>query len=101
MNARVALVALLLLTACGTTSPGEGIVDVGGGDPQLPADTLVLRVSSSGGMLAPGALIGQVPRLSVYADGRAITEGPVPAIYPGPAMPNLQQAQLSPAQLRS
>ncbi|MGN6521983.1 MAG: hypothetical protein ACTHMZ_02040, partial [Actinomycetes bacterium] len=31
----------------------------------------------------------------------AITEGPVPASYPGPAMPNLPQAQLSPAQLRS
>ena len=35
--------------------------------------------------------------LSVYGDGRAISQGPILAIYPGPALPNLQVATISPA----
>jgi hypothetical protein len=47
---------------------------------------LVLRIAADGGFVPPGFLVTRLPRLSVYADGRAIETGAVPAIYPGPAV---------------
>ena len=55
------------------------------------ADGLVLRVEYTGGFVSPSATAARLPLVSVYADGRVIAEGPVPAIYPGPALPNLQE----------
>ena len=43
---------------------------------------------------APSVTAGRLPLVSVYADGRVISEGPVAAIYPGPALPNLQVQQI-------
>ena len=93
----VALTLALGLAACaergGTGGPGELP------DASEPAATegLVLRVEHTGGFVTPSMLAGRLPMVSVYADGRVITEGPVPAIYPGPALPNLQVAELDPA----
>ena len=78
------------LAACGerggtaTPAPATGTV--------VPAATegLVLRAEYTGGFMTPSVLVGRLPIVSVYADGRVITEGPVPAIYPGPALPNVQ-----------
>jgi hypothetical protein len=57
----------------------------------LPADSsLVLRVEYVGGFVPPEMLAGRLPLASVYADGRVIVEGPVAAIYPGFAWPNVQ-----------
>jgi hypothetical protein len=58
-------------------------------------DGLVLQVAYTGGFVTPETNLGRLPLVSVYADGRIITEGPVAAIYPGPALPNLQVAQVS------
>jgi hypothetical protein len=44
--------------------------------------------------VSPSATIGRLPLVSVYADGRVISEGPVIAIYPGPALPNLQEQRI-------
>jgi hypothetical protein len=44
-------------------------------------------------------LLGRLPIVVVHADGRVITQGPVPAIYPGPLMPNLQERTISAAAL--
>jgi hypothetical protein len=93
----VAIAALLALAACaepgGTAAPtpttASGQPDEAGG--------LVLRVEYGGGFTTPALTAGRLPVISVYADGRMITEGPVPAIYPGPALPNLQVAELDPA----
>lgn len=63
-------------------------------------DSIALRVEYRGGFVPAETIPGRIPRFSVYADGRALSEGPVPAIYPGPALPNLQQIQLSTAQLK-
>jgi hypothetical protein len=41
-------------------------------------------------------LLGQIPFVSVFADGRVLTEGPQLAIYPGPLMPNLLVRTLKP-----
>src|SRR4051794_14198139 len=91
---RPALAAAVLigLAACGER-------DATPGSPSTPsvvpatADGLVLRVEYTGGFVSPAVTTGRLPLVSVYADGRVITEGPVAAIYPGPALPNLQVQQ--------
>ncbi|WP_324274041.1 hypothetical protein [Blastococcus brunescens] len=57
----------------------------------------MLRVEHTGGFVTPSMLAARLPLVSAYADGRVITEGPVPAIYPGPALPNVQVTQVDPA----
>jgi hypothetical protein len=91
--AAVAAVTLFLLTACARpATPGGGT----SGEPapsRSPApatgDALVLRVERVGGLMAPDQMPGRLPLVSVYADGRLITEGPQIAVYPPPALPNL------------
>jgi hypothetical protein len=61
------------------------------------ADGLVLRAELTGGFVSPGVIVGRLPMISVYADGRVITDGPVEAIYPAPALPNLQEARIDEA----
>jgi hypothetical protein len=65
------------------------------------ANDLVLRTETYGGFVAPDLVLGRFPQLSVYGDGRVISEGPVPAIYPGPALPNLQVSMITPEFLQS
>lgn len=67
-------------------------------DPVDP-NTPVFRVRWEGGFVTPEMLLGRLPIVVVYADGRVITQGPVPAIYPGPLMPNLQERTISAAAL--
>ena len=67
-------------------------------DPVEPGPP-VFRVTWEGGFVTPEMLLGRLPIVVVYADGRVITQGPVPAIYPGPLMPNLQERTLSKAAL--
>jgi hypothetical protein len=50
-----------------------------------------------GGFVPPAIHITRLPTVSVYDDGRVITEGAQLAIYPGPALPALQVQQVSPA----
>jgi hypothetical protein len=64
------------------------------------ADELLLRVEYVGGFVPVERVVGALPSVSVYADGRVITDGPVRAIYPGPALPNVQVQTVSPAQLQ-
>lgn len=67
-------------------------------DPVKP-NTPVFRVTWDGGFVTPEMLVGRMPIITIYADGRVITNGPVPAIYPGPLMPNLLERTLSKAGL--
>ena len=64
-------------------------------------DKVIFRVSWEGGFVTPEMVLGRLPVIAVYADGRVITLGPVPAIYPGPFMPNLLEQTLSPEALES
>jgi hypothetical protein len=90
----VALASLALLTVVsGCAQPGPG----GGGPGPSPApgprtygpDEVVLRVEYVGGFVPYESLVTRLPIISVYGDGRVITEGPVIAIYPSPALPNV------------
>jgi hypothetical protein len=60
------------------------------------ADAVVLRVSHEGGFKPPVAA-KDLPLWTLYGDGRITTQGPVPAIFPGPALPNVVVARVSPA----
>lgn len=98
----VVVVALLVaLTGCaergsGTASPQPSpTVSLPDGE-----DALVLQVEHVGGFVTPGMLAGRLPLVSVYADGRVITEGPVIAIYPGPALPNVQVTRIDREQVQ-
>ncbi len=103
--ALLVLVMTLATAGCGTIYPPPG-----GDDPSstttatpssttLPAgaishptgaDELVLRVSTGGGFVPIEYNYTMVPEFQLYGDGRIIVTGPIPAIYPGPALPNLQ-----------
>jgi hypothetical protein len=93
-----AAVTLFLITACarpdnGGTGPAE-TPQSGANSGPAGADALVLRVDRVGGLIAPEQMPGKLPLVSVYADGRLITQGPQIAIYPPPALPNLQVQRL-------
>ncbi|MEV6346838.1 hypothetical protein [Actinoplanes sp. NPDC051851] len=93
---------LLLLAACaqpGTSAGSAG--SAGTADPVTESASAasapaVLRVEKRGGFVPAQYLLGRLPLVSVYADGRVITEGPVPAIAPGPAQPNVQVQRVTP-----
>jgi hypothetical protein len=95
-------VTLFLLTACARPGDVPGGAGSSGHESSAPADSdaLVLRVERIGGFVAPDQMLGRLPVVSVYADGRVITQGPQITIYPGPALPNLLVQQLDPATAR-
>ena len=86
---------VLVLSGCAQRSDAGGAPPPASPGLDLPddGDALVLQVAYTGGFLTPEMLAGRLPVLSVYADGRVLSEGPVIAIYPGPAWPNVQVQQ--------
>jgi hypothetical protein len=83
---------VLALTACAERA-GEPGSPPAGPTAALPDDsdgTLVLQAEYTGGFVTPETTVARFPLASVYADGRLIVEGPVAAIYPGFAWPNVQ-----------
>jgi hypothetical protein len=91
----VAAALVLGLAACaqrgGTAGPGSPAPT---SSEAAASEGLVLRVEHTGGFAPPSVLHSRLPIVSVYADGRMISEGPVIAIYPGPALPNLQVREI-------
>ncbi|MEX5269621.1 hypothetical protein [Kocuria sabuli] len=88
----LAVTALLLVAACGPrASGGDGRPSPGPEPgPGLPAEGLVVQVAHTGGFVTPQLLAARPPLVSVYADGRVVTQGPRIEIFPPPALPNLQ-----------
>ncbi len=110
--ARVAaLVAATALVGACVGDAGAGATAAPSGPPaspstpalELPAagDTLLVQVRTEGGFVPPSFRFVSLPQLSLYADGRLIETGAVPAIYPGPLLPPLLVRRLSTDQLRS
>jgi hypothetical protein len=50
---------------------------------------LIFRAALQGGFISPTALRTRLPLISVYSDGRILSEGVTPAIYPGPLVPSI------------
>ncbi|SDC01379.1 hypothetical protein SAMN05660690_0188 [Geodermatophilus telluris] len=91
-------VLLLALTAACATGPG----DTGTPAPEpapLPAG-LVLQVAHTGGYTTPEELATRLPVVTVYGDGRVLTPGPQIAIWPAPALPNVQVQQVDAGTVR-
>lgn len=84
----VAVVVALLLSACGG---GSGLSDTVPPDPEVA----VLTVTSEGGFSAPDSRVSAMPRYVVGADHTLYFQGPVPEIFPGPLLPNIQVVKLS------
>ncbi|MFI5891690.1 hypothetical protein ACIA5D_16420 [Actinoplanes sp. NPDC051513] len=97
-----AAVPLFLITACAQTAGNQaaGASDSARSESASAspsgADDLVLRVESFGGFVPAEQNIGRIPAVSVYGDGRIITQGPTTMIFPGKALPNLQEQLLTP-----
>lgn len=89
---------VFMLAACARPAPGEGPAPTpSGGSVPASGDALVVRIERFGGFAGPDLLVGKLPDVSVYADGRMITQGPQILIYPGPALPNVQVQTLAKA----
>ena len=59
--------------------PCVGSVGAAGSTPSprpVDPDKVIFRVSWDGGFVTPETLLGRVPMIAVYADGRVITQGP-------------------------
>lgn len=72
-----------------TTAPGF--------EHPVGADEVVLRIGYEGGFVPVEYAFLNLPTLLVTGDGRLIVQGAVPAIYPGPLLPNLQVRTISEA----
>ena len=100
--AAASLVAIVLtVAACGGTEPGgeDSSTSSTGPDGSIAhptgANEVVLQVTVGGGFVPVEYNLTLVPQFSLYGDGTVIVAGPVPAIYPGPALPNLQTTVIS------
>jgi hypothetical protein len=99
-------IAAAVLAACtasgGTAAPTPGIPTPSASPTETPAatpqaPTVILRITSEGGFISPAANLNAVPPVSVYADGRIFTPGPVLEIYPGPLVPTVTVRDLGAA----
>jgi hypothetical protein len=96
---RIRLPTLLLLVAalaCATTAAAAAPIAH-----PTRATTVVLRVTSDGGFVAPGTILGAVPAFSLYGDRTVIVPGAVPQIFPGPAISPLRRSRLSERQVQA
>lgn len=91
----VAAVATACVATAGASEPSATPVP----KPTPNPDRVVFRVDWDGGFVAPGTILGRLPQIVVYADGRVIMPGPQIEIYPGPLMPALQVRTLTPEAL--
>ena len=96
---------LMSLTACAERPRGDAGGPAEQPDPPtatLPADggALVLQIAATGGYTTPQRLAARLPVVSVYADGRVMTEGPVPLVHPGSAWPDVRVRQLERAEVQ-
>lgn len=91
---------MLLLAACAQPqSDSPDTSDLGEARTNYSPDEVVLRVEYLGGFVPVQTIPTRLPVLTLYGDGRVITEGPQIAIYPGPALPNILERRISPADL--
>jgi hypothetical protein len=92
-------VSLLLAGCAGTASTGPEAGAAGSAAP-VAGTAPILQITHVGGFVSAATNVTRLPAVSVYPDGRVITEGPVPLSYPGPALPNVQVQRLDPAAAR-
>lgn len=82
------LALALLLVAC-SPAGSDSSAETTGAD-------FMLKVESGGGFVPVELNLAQLPTFALFADGRLIVPGPQILIYPGPALPNLQERSITP-----
>lgn len=110
----LAIAPLVLAAACGddsstspaTAPPADSTLPEPAGpsgeyDHATGADDVVLRIGFEGGFVTPEMTFQDLPLVLVTGDGRVFQQGPVPAIYPGPLLPNVQVRTISEAGIQS
>ena len=94
LAAAALLTIVLALAACGAGDPGRDAHPTG-------EDEVVLRMTTGGGLVPIEYDFSLVPEFSLYGGGRVVVPGPVDAIYPGAALPNLQTVVVPEESLQS
>ena len=61
------------------------------------ADDVVVRIAYEGGFIPVEMAFLNLPTLLVSGDGHVFVQGPVPEIYPGPLLPNIQVSPVTEA----
>ena len=109
-----AAAGVFALAACGESSPSADTTDAtvapttvppttvppttaapDGYDHPTGSDEVVIQVGYEGGFVPVELAFTQPPTLLISGDGRAITQGAVPAIYPGPLLPALVERTIT------
>ena len=101
----VSLLAVIAVGGCtgagsnasSSSSPDSSASATGSISYPTDPNELVLRLRYVGGFAPPSAHLMDLPVVSVYGNGTVIVPGPQIMIYPGPALPNLQQATITPS----
>lgn len=93
----VAAVSAFTFAGCGEGGGGTATTEPGGDSIIHPAgaDEVILRVDSASGFVPVSYNLTRLPQFTLYGDGTVIVVGPTIAIYPGPALPNLQATRIS------
>ena len=87
---------LLLLTVAAALAAGCGVAGEARSEPPRASEGLVLEVEQlAGGPLPPRPAPASLT-LALHADGRVFRPDPVPAVYPGPALPTFSVSRVSP-----
>lgn len=106
----VLVLIMLMVAACGEADDNLGS---GGNTPptptQMPAGTptpepidhptgdsdVVVKIEHVGGFVPQEYIVTRMPHFILLGDGSVITQGPQIAIFPAPALPNLQMGTLT------
>lgn len=98
------IAAALLLSACGGSGQsGDGGTPTSTTTTSTTATTdgeetrLLLRIDEEGGFVPVEFSLNRIPRFTLYTDGSLYYQGPIPEIFPGPALPNIQIANIGAA----
>ena len=79
------LLPFVFVVACGDDSAsGAG------------SDDVVISVEYEGGFAPIETLFARTPLALISGDGKALSTGPVPAIFPGPLLPNVLERTITP-----
>lgn len=85
------LLAVIVGGGCATSGPSPSPSPSG---PTVPAGGLWLRATMTQA-IPPIGRFGWLPAVAITADGVVVTQGAVPAIFPGPLMPPLSGRSIS------
>jgi hypothetical protein len=91
------VMTLALVAGCGRGERNGPAVPL---PASFAADDLVLRVSFIGGFTTPANLVTRLPYISVYGDGRVLTEQIVPSMYPGPTLSRMDLRHIGETDIR-